>query len=335
MRTPIALISILLSACAGDNALISDEAGPPPALPPIQVTLVSHNELGNAFHQPECLAMYSNQAAYMANRAATLSLASHVSSQGARWALMTDIEYVEAVESRDPSPLDVLDRIGTTYASAVEVVAHAHELISTPPGSSDYNYADVAYKIQAHGLPDHRLVGGVFAYPEADQNWTRFRLPLHPLRAPAIAAGFVWHDTTLWGGGSPSHAGDEPAASGIWHPTDPLPGPVQEYFIDSGVEGDLAAIGTWMHAGDDEIDMFLSLIDEVEAEGPSSGPWTFSFTFNQCELATDPDLRDRIEHFIDVVNLWAGVGRAEWTLLHDLRDDWQAAGEPGFVHRTP
>src|SRR3990170_8327065 len=159
----------LASVFAAAGALFVLSGGPESrasaALPPVYLTIVSHNEepLGG---RPDYTA---DRDFYLQNRALLKLLAETITSRGATYNFQSDWNYLKAVAMYDTGSVTG-DTAGKNIVRwmrenlGVEVDPHAHE--------TQYNYADVAYLIEQLGVTPSNNVGG-FLYdpPDNAQRW--------------------------------------------------------------------------------------------------------------------------------------------------------------------
>jgi len=107
-----------------------------------------------------------------------------------------------------------------------EVDPHAHE--------SQYNYADVAYLIEALGVTPSHTAGGLIADPPQDSKLEYLWQPLTATLSPT----YTWQAEILWGGATSLHQNEEALwISGVWKPKD------NEHFSEHDTAAPLPHVG--------------------------------------------------------------------------------------------
>src|SRR3990170_5765608 len=214
-------------------------AGGPPSpgasasLPPLHLTIVSHNEepLGG---RPDYTA---DLAYYLQNRDLVKLLAETIASRGATYNFQSDWNYLKAVAMYDVGTVTT-NTAGKNIVRwmredlGVEVDPHAHE--------TQYNYADVAYLIGQLGVSPSNNVGG-FLYdpPDNAQGWEQHANGI----SGSVYPSYFWRADNLWGAATYQHLGNDDKSSGIWRPKDRY-----NFYVDDPNQR-LLYIGGWDGGG--------------------------------------------------------------------------------------
>lgn len=179
----------------------------------------------------------TDKSAYADSRAALLVFARAMASRQLKWNWQSDYNFLEAclkweVQSPDAAML--------ALTGGKNVVRYLHEDLGVEcdPHSHEndgYNFADIAYLLQALGVAPSPVVGG-HVYDTSDpayQNWPRFNGGISGKRFPS----YFWKPDLLIGAATGNHAND-PTASGMWRPQSP-----GDFFSTKG--SGIAAFGGW------------------------------------------------------------------------------------------
>lgn len=191
------------------------------ALPPepVYVSIVMHNEEPNPPLFPDYLA---DESLFWSSRAALIEYSLLLHGLGVSLNWQSDWNFLQAVMGFDG---------GTSSTNGKNVVQwlredlgfsvdpHAHETV--------YNYADVAYLMDALGGEPSGVVGGLVVDPPDDSVLEHFFGPIVGEQYPS----YTWQPEILWGGGTKNHLAEyEVMVSGIWKPKD-----VDNYLVhDAG-----------------------------------------------------------------------------------------------------
>jgi len=182
-----------------------------------------------------------------------------------------------------------------------EVDPHAHQTL--------YNYADVAYLIDALGMaPSHTAGGMIVGSPESsilDQFWA----PITGEQYPA----YTWEAAILWGGGTANHVNEESLwASDVWKPRG------KYHFLE---HDDAAPVPNVGHYGSrwENLDRLLAMQQDGELE--AGRIYTCSLFVSQGQLAQSPALIAEFEEAIEERN---ARGAIRWVGLAKLIDIWHA-----------
>ena len=279
----------------------------------IFVTFVSHNE--ESISNPPCAPVMTDPARFAANRAAVVSLAQVIRDKRATWNMQSEWEFLlrlrewETTAERDRTQgLNLVHYLNTFAPGRIQVDAHSHEL-------RGYNYADVAYLLQALNVPPNGIVGGVTINPVASETWTRLRQPLVGRKYPAYA----WQATILSGAASPGHR-DDSNASGIWRPK------AAASFHEDDPAQALLNVGIYPGAGSTlDPEPIAGLLTMLRSGQLQAGRmYTVTMMIPQCELDSDPTLIPRVGTLIDQFRADVDNGDLVWATLTEMVRVWRA-----------
>jgi len=273
------------------------------ALPPVHVTVVSHNE------EPPPTGGFDYVADpnfYLQNRSLLKTLAETITSKGATYNFESDWNYLKAVALYDAGSV-TNDTGGKNIVRwmredlGVEVDPHAHE--------TQYNYADVAYLIEQLGVTPSKNVGG-FLYdpPDNPQGWEQHSSGISGLVYPS----YFWRADHLWGAATYLHQGNDDQSSGIWRPQDrynfSVDDPNQRLLYIGGGCGGAPGV--------------LQLLDDIQTgRAPADGFYTANLFVAQAIL-TDQSIA-QLGSFIDSLAPQVAQGRLQWVPLTQMADLWR------------
>ncbi|MEW5702748.1 MAG: hypothetical protein AB1792_11035 [Candidatus Zixiibacteriota bacterium] len=293
--------------CAGVLLLGATAAGAlqsasPPALPPVFLTIVSHNEepLGG---RPDYTADINY---YLQNRNLVKLLAETIRSRNAAFNFQSDWNYLKAVAQFDTGVVTA-NTNGKNIVRwmkedlGVEIDSHAHE--------TQYNYADVAYLIEQLGITPSKNVGG-FLYnpPDNPQGWEQHENGINGWIHPS----YFWRADHLWGAATFQHQGEDDRSSGIWRPQD------RYSFYTDDPNRRLLYIG----GGCGGQPGLVQLLDDIEAERvPADGFYTANLMMIQDWMT--PQSIVALGSFIDSLAPVVASGRIIWSTLTQTAQTWR------------
>ncbi|MBN1754954.1 T9SS type A sorting domain-containing protein [bacterium] len=178
----------------------------PPGLPPIYVSLVSHNE-----EPPGDPDYAASPIAFLDNRSELLNFADMLHEYNLRLNWQTDWNFARAVALFDTGEgtcgLNIVQYMKDSLQ--FEIDPHAHE--------SRFNYADVAHFIEGLGVMPSRIAGGFIAWPYENSVYDNFLFPIIADSFP----GYSWTSLALWGAATSLHIDEDTLwVSGIWKPAE-------------------------------------------------------------------------------------------------------------------
>jgi hypothetical protein len=271
-------------------------------LPPLYLTVVSHNEEGGA-GRPVYTADVNY---YLQNRDLVKLLAETITSRGATYNFQSDWNYLKAVAQFDTGDA-VTNTAGKNIVRwmkenlGVEVDPHAHE--------TQYNYADVAYLIEQLGVTPSKNVGG-FLYnpPDNPQGWEQHAAGLFG----RVNTNYFWRADHLWGAATFQHQGDDDKSSGIWRPKDRY-----NFYVDDSVQRLLyIGGGCGGQAG------VTNLLSQIETDlAPSNGFYTATLMMIQDFMTTQSIAQ--LGGFIDSLAPYVAQGRVRWVTLSQMAGLWR------------
>ena len=299
---------------AEGDAVDSDRETPPTR---IYAAIVTHNE-----EQPHavCTPVMTDQATYLANRAATLAFAQMIVDENAAWDFQSDWEYLTVVRNWDTADVmlstggkNIVRYLAELAPDCIVVDPHAHE--------TQYNYADVAYLLDGLGAPVSPVVGGFLYLPVEAEAWTRFQ-PLTPLSG-VIFPEHSWTGRILWGAGTFQHQGNDSKASGIWRPRDAA------HFHEDDPSQGLVNVGGGF-GGFAGLTTLLGRLERGELE--AGRMYTLTIFTNQC--AVDDGVVESYRQSIRAVAAQVAEGRLVWTPLSQMVEIWRSEyGEQPVIYQ--
>jgi len=262
------------------------------AVPPIYVSIVVHNEESAHYHD--------NPQRFVEERTALVDFVNMLVDNDVKLNWQSDWTFLRAIQLHDQG----YNTGGANIAQYIvdcgfEVDPHAHE--------SQYNYADVAYLLDAIGVSPSTVAGGFIAYPPENCLLEQFWQPITSTIDPA----YSWTAEVLWGGGTSNHVDEEDLwASGIWKPQD------NENFMTHDGSAPIAHIGKFGNTWED-----LDRLIEYQQEGELY--WNHLYTatvfVRQADL-TGPNFTSDFEQDLQ---LRKGAGNLEWVGLGELFGIWE------------
>lgn len=190
----------------GQDPLLVEAAGKAGDMALIYVSIVMHSE-----EPPTDPDFVKDASIFRDQRAALIRFVNMLQRRGVRFNWEPDWTFLVAAQKFD----DGSGTGGKNIARYIkedmgfEVDPHAHETV--------YNYADVAYLLDALGVTPSKVVGGFLAGPPASAMVEYFRTPITGRQFPS----YSWQAEILWGGALFQHVDEKGLwVSGIWRPRD-------------------------------------------------------------------------------------------------------------------
>ncbi len=277
----------------------------PPERAVIYAAVVTHNEDTLSPRFPDYL---EDEETFWAHRDGTVLLAQMLYDEGVEFNFQTDWNYLlgslafdHGTESTNGKNL--LNWLVEDMGFSVD--PHSHENLG-------YNYADVAYLIEQHGVEASGVVGGFLAAPVSDSKWDYLQLPIR-----ANKYDFVWTPEIAWGGGTALHQNEEDLwISGVW-----IPESAEAHDVHDS-DGRLPNVGGYTP----DWDGLQELIDMHEdGELDSTKIYTFSKTLAQDWLdeAFVEEVRDEIRAVQGAVD----DGVLAWATIQEIVEVWESEYE--------
>jgi hypothetical protein len=185
-----------------------------PSPPPILASIVMHNEEPLSGLYPDFV---NDQPAFWQHRNALGQFVDMLDDHGVMFNYQSDWNFLMATGLYDTGTPETNGENIVRYIKDLgfEVDPHAHE--------SQYNYADVAYLIEALGVTPSHIAGGFIAAPPEASKLEYLWQPLTATLSPT----YTWQAEILWGGATSLHQNEEALwASGVWKPKD------NEHFME-------------------------------------------------------------------------------------------------------
>jgi len=202
----------------------------PPAAPqidpPILVSIVTHNEEPLSGAYPDFV---NDEPAFWQHRNALVQFVDMLYANGVMFNYQSDWNFLRAVALYDTGTPGTNGKNVVRYIKedlGFEVDPHAHE--------TQYNYADVAYLIEALGVTPSHTVGGFRAEPPEDSKLEYLWQPITGAQYPT----YTWQAEILWGGATLFHQNEESLwVSGVWKPQD------KHHFLEHAAAAPLPYVG--------------------------------------------------------------------------------------------
>jgi hypothetical protein len=196
-----------------------------PSLPPILASIVMHNEEPLSGQYPDFV---TDQPAFWQHRNALGQFVDMLHDNGVMFNYQSDWNFLMAAGLYDTGTPETNGENIVRYIKDLgfEVDPHAHE--------TQYNYADVAYLIEALGVTPSHTAGGFLAAPPED---SKLEYLWQPLTA-TLSSTYTWQAEILWGGATSLHQNEEALwAAGVWKPKD------NEHFMEHDAGAPLPHVG--------------------------------------------------------------------------------------------
>ncbi len=271
---------------------------PPTIVEPIHVNIVMHNE-----EPPGYVDFVNDESAFWLHRAALVEFADMLHDNGVMFNWQSDWNFLMAAGMYDAGTPETNGKNIARYLKeelGFEVDPHAHE--------TQYNYADVAYLIEALGVTPSQTNGGFRASPPEDSK-------LEYLWEPIIGwvyPDYTWQAQILWGGATLYHIDEESLwASGVWKPRD------NHHFLEHDDDAPLPYVGGFGR-GWDKLDQLLQMQQNGELE--TGRIHTTTIFVGQTELLA-PGF---IQNFETQIQTYGTAGDIRWVGLAEVIDIWHA-----------
>lgn len=300
-RTSFLLLALLVSSCSSsplDEAPLTQET---PEDPMIYVSVFTHAEQENDAETPDFV---EDEAAFWEQRALVIEFAEMLYEKGVRYDYQSDWNFLEAALKYDEGTEETNGKNFLRYLAEdldVSIDPHNHS------GQSKYNYADVAYLIDALGVEPSGVVGGFLVLPVENSMietlWT-------PLKGNVY--DYTWQAEILWGGGTEGHVGDDALRiSGVWRPAG------ADAFTTHDPEAPLAVVGNYVSTWED-LDNLLAAQEDGTLENGKM--YTISIDAHQKNLS-----EEFIQEFaeqIDAHQSSAEEGHLVWATIPEAYEAW-------------
>ena len=272
------------------------------AVPPIYVSIVSHNEEPSPNGYPDFTV---DTAAFWRHRTAVLAFAEMLHQEGVKYNYQSDWNFLLAATLFDTGTTSTNGKNFLKYLEedlGFEVDPHAHE--------TQYNYADVAYLMhQLLGHEPSHTVGGYLACPPENSQIEYFRDTLYGWHYP-----YAWKAEILWGGSFPGHVGDDSLwTSGIWKPKDNAHYLVHDEYAPLPEVGGYAR--TWQGLWD--------LLEKQENGELVPGRMYTATLFLEQSMMLDSAFIDTFRNRIRALSAYTDSGRIVWVTLQEAVQIWQ------------
>lgn len=294
-------ISILgIAALLAQSLALNTAQASPTSLPPIYVSIVTHNEQPGSGRYPDFTASESD---FTEQRDAVIAFADMLHDEGVTYNWQSSWNFLLAATTFDHGSNATNNKNIVSYLQSLgfSVNVHGH--------ASSYSYADDAYLIDALGAAPSGIMGGFIATPssssELEDLWNTQQ---------GNTYNYSWTPTAAWGASGFGHQGDDDLQiSGIWKPKD------NEHFLTHSDAAVLPVIGTYTSDWDGLNDL---LTQQTNGELDPNSMYTATIMVDQDELLTESD-RDAIQAKIEALKDETAAGRIIWTTLEDALATWQ------------
>ncbi|MFQ5596189.1 MAG: hypothetical protein ACE5HA_18765, partial [Anaerolineae bacterium] len=260
----------------------------------------------------------NDEPAFWQHRNALVQFADMLHANGVMFNYQSDWNFLQAVAKYDTGTPETNGKNVVRYIKedlGFEVDPHAHQTL--------FNYADVAYLIEALGVVPSHTVGGMIVHPPEDSILEQFWQPITGRQYPT----YTWQAEILWGGGTRLHVDEESLwASGVWKPKD------RYHFLDHDAAAPLPNVGNYGGRWEN-LDRLLQLQQAGELEDKIH---TSSIVVRQDSLLT-PGF---IQQFEQRIQARDAAGDIRWVGLAQVIEIWQTEydSEPNilrYLTQTP
>ncbi len=278
---------LFYSACTRTKSTVE----PDEVITPVHVSFILHYE--------ESFVQSMNY--FLVQRNKLRFLAEYLRSEGITLNLQPDWAFMAAITTFEDEEM----RISTDGKNILqylkedlghEIDPHAHE--------HGYNYADVAYMIQQHGVMPSRVAGGLIVDPPVDSKYDYLTQPIQASRF-----NFTWQAEWLWGDATAQHVNDTPG-SGVWRPKDQL------HFYENDDTAPLPCIGKFKNT----LDGVTELIQRIEDGRAEAGHlYTVGVFIAQGNVA---EMHQEIEDAMETLRDYEAEGKLMFSSLGDIQTIW-------------
>lgn len=272
------------------------------SMPPVYVSIVMHNEEPLTGQYPDFV---NNEIMFWRHREAVVNFANMLYAEGVKLNYQSDWNFLLAATLYDNGSSSTNGKNFLRYLKedlGFEIDPHAHE--------TEYNYADVAYLIEALGVPVSHTVGGFLAYPPEQSKLEYFREPLAGWNYPE----YSWQAEILWGGATFHHQNEEKLwVSGIWKPKD------NENFLVHDENAPLPHIGGY-RSNWQGLNKLLQKQQNGELEAGKIYTQTVFVGQNQV---LHPEFVQSFHQQIQNLSEYTDAGLIHWVGLAELIDIWR------------
>ena len=267
--------------------------------PPIYVSIVMHNEEPAGGGYPDFV---NDPQAFFMHRKALVRFVDMLHANGVMFNYQSDWNFLKAVALYDRGTVETNGRNIVRYIKedlGFEVDPHAHETL--------YNYADVAYLIEALGVAPSRTVGGFQAAPPENSKLEYLWQPITGSQYP----DYTWQAEILWGGATLNHIDEEPLwVSGVWKPED------KYHFLDHDDNAPLPFVGGFGR-GWEKLELLLEMQQSGELE--HGRIYTCTIFVTQSKVLKPAFIRE----FEEQIKAHDRAGDLVWAGLAQVIDIWE------------
>lgn len=289
------LMLVLMESVLWPGQISALAPGAPQAQPPILISVVMHNEEPLSGLYPDFV---NDEPAFWQHRDALVQFVDMLHDHGVMFNYQSDWNFLMAAGLYDTGTPETNGENIVRYIKGLgfEVDPHAHE--------TQYNYADVAYLIEALGVAPSHTAGGFLADPPEDSKLEYLRQPI----AATVSPTYTWQAEILWGGATLLHQNEEALwASGVWKPKD------NEHFLEHAAAAPLPYVGGF--GGDCDSLLQKQQTGELEADRIH----TCTLFVAQKRLLM-PGFTPQFAQQIQVLD---AAGNIRWVGLAEVIDIWQ------------
>jgi len=301
-------VSNAAGSALSQDATLTVNPAPQPAL---YVAIAIHSEDRNNPLTPD---YQEDKTAYAASRAALLAFSQAMAARQMRWNWQSDYNFLEACRKWE---IQTPDAALLALTGGKNVVRHLHEDLGVEcdPHSHEndgYNYADIAYLLQACGVAPTPVVGGHVYDPSdpAYQDWPRFNEGIIGLKYPD--PDHPWKPELMMGAATRMHRND-PTASGMWRPQS------SSSFFSTGGSG-VASFGGW----DGQASSLSGLAQLVSTrELAEDRMWTFTLVLAQQYFVQAGYLETQVLPVLDQIASLRDSGMLRVLQFTEALDLWK------------
>ncbi len=272
-----------------------------PDHPVIYVSVASHNEDTLSPNYPNYV---EEEIEFRKSRALVVQFADMLYEMGVEYNFQTDWNFLLGMlehdnGTRSTNGKNLLEYLVEDLDFSVD--PHSHQQLG-------YNYADVAYLIDALGVEPSGVVGGSLVKPVADSIFEDFWKPIKANRYD-----YVWKAEMLWGGGTAMHIDEEDVwVSGVWRPQD------KEHFTTHDPDAPLPDVGNFQ-SNWDGLELLVEMLEDGELYADQM--YTITVMLGQHRMNDDSiaDFQEEIEKYAELTE----QGYIEWVTIQEALEIWE------------
>lgn len=295
------LFTLVLASC-GDSVEVPVSTEPIlPENPMIYVSVFTHAEQENGAETPDFV---EDEEAFWEQRALVIEFAEMLHEKGVGYDYQSDWTFLEAALKYDEGTEETNGKNFLRYLAEdldVSIDPHNHT------GQSAYNYADVAYLIEALGVEPTGVVGGFLALPVESSMVETLWEPVE-----GNVYDYTWQAEILWGGGTEGHVGDDALRiSGVWRPSG------ADTFTAHDPEAPLAVVGNYVSTWEN-----LDVLLDAQKEGLLEDGKMYTISIDAHQKNLSEEFIQEFAEQIDAHKAYVDEGRLVWATIPEVYQAW-------------